>query len=268
MNIRQLNRSWGPEAGIGIELFVRDSTLTATQRLSGLRWLALIGLIPVACVLLYVFRDELSFQRLAEHDTAVRTWCRGHRVASYSALFVIYTAATGASIPAAAGMTVAAGWILGFWPAFILTSFASTSGATAAFLVSRRLLRERVRERFADRLKEIEAALERDGASYLFLLRLVPLLPFFVINIVMGLTPMRVFTFWWVSQLGMLPGTALYVAAGASMPTLKVLADQGVTGVVNFRVLGLFTILGLMPIVARRLYLQWRRHQQAGSAER
>jgi uncharacterized membrane protein YdjX (TVP38/TMEM64 family) len=84
----------------------------------------------------------------------------------------------------------------------------------------------------------------------------------------MGLTPMRVFTFWWDSQLGMLPGTALYVAAGASMPTLKVLADQGVTGVVNFRVLGLFTILGLMPIVARRLYLQWRRHQQAGSAER
>jgi len=231
--------------------------LTATRRLSGLRWLALIGLIPVACVLLYIFRDELSFQRLAEHDTAVRTWCRGHRVASYSALFVIYTA----------GMTVAAGWILGFWPAFILTSFASTSGATAAFLVSRRLLRDRVRERFADRLKEIEAALERDGASYLFLLRLVPLLPFFVINIVMGLTPMRVFTFWWVSQLGMLPGTALYVAAGASMPTLKVLADQGVTGVVNFRVLGLFTILGLMPIVARRLYLQWRRHQQAGSAE-
>jgi uncharacterized membrane protein YdjX (TVP38/TMEM64 family) len=83
-------------------------------------------------------------------------------------------------------------------------------------------------------------------------------LPFFVINIVMGLTPIRFRTFWWVSQLGMLPGTALYVAAGASMPTLRVLAEQGVSGIINFRVLGWFTLLGLMPIVARRLYLQWR----------
>ncbi len=222
------------------------------------RWFALMGLIPIGCIVLYQLRDELSFQRLAEHDAAIRSWCRLHPVISYSIVFVGYTAATGASIPAAAGMTVAAGWIFGFWPAFLLTSFASTAGASAAFLVSRRLLRERVRIRFADRLKEIEAALEREGAWYLFLLRLVPLLPFFVINIVMGLTPIRFRTFWWVSQLGMLPGTALFVAAGASMPTLRVLAEQGVSGIINFQVLGWFTLLGLMPIVARRLYLQWR----------
>jgi len=217
-----------------------------------------MGLIPIGCLVLYQLRDELSFQRLAEHDAAIRGWCRLHPVISYSIVFVGYTAATGASIPAAAGMTVATGWIFGFWPAFLLTSFASTAGASAAFLVSRRLLRERVRVRFADRLKEIEAALEREGAWYLFLLRLVPLLPFFVINIVMGLTPIRFRTFWWVSQLGMLPGTALYVAAGASMPTLRVLAEQGVSGIINFQVLGWFTLLGLMPIIARRLYLQWR----------
>ena len=232
--------------------------MNGSRRITVFRWVALIGLIPIGCIVLYQLRDHLSFQRLADHDAAIRDWCHLHRMISYSIAFVGYTVATGASIPAAAGMTVAAGWIFGFWPAFLLTSFASTAGASAAFLVSRRLLRERVRVRFSDRLKEIEAALEREGAWYLFLLRLVPLLPFFVINIVMGLTPIRFRTFWWVSQLGMLPGTALFVAAGASMPTLKVLAEQGVTGIVNVRVLGWFTLLGLMPIVARRLYLTWR----------
>lgn len=235
-----------------------NTPLSGSRRITLFRWVALISLIPIGCIVLYQLRYELSFQRLAEHDAAVRSWCRLHPVISYSVAFVGYTAATGASIPAAAGMTVAAGWIFGFWPAFVLTSFASTAGASTAFLVSRRLLRERVRVRFADRLKELEAALEREGASYLFLLRLVPLLPFFVINIVMGLTPVRFWTFWWVSQLGMLPGTALFVAAGASMPTLRVLAEQGVSGIINFRVLGWFTLLGLMPILARRLYLQWR----------
>lgn len=122
-------------------------------------------------------------------------------------------------------------------------------------MISRKLLREPVRVRFADRLAEIELALQRDGAFYLFLLRLVPVIPFFVINIVMGLTPIRLRTFWWVSQLGMLPGTVLFVAAGASVPTLQTIADQGISGILSLKVVAAFSALGLMPLVARRLFL-------------
>ncbi|MBL8813627.1 MAG: TVP38/TMEM64 family protein, partial [Planctomycetaceae bacterium] len=105
------------------------------------------------------------------------------------------------------------------------------------------------------------SALERDGAFYLFLLRLVPVIPFFVINIVMGLTPIRLRTFWWVSQLGMLPGTFLFVAAGASVPTLQNIADQGISGILSLKVIAAFSALGLMPLVARRIFLGRRAWQ-------
>lgn len=225
------------------------------------RWLALLSLIPAGCIVLYFLRDELRLQRLAEHDAFLRSLVFDHPVLAFAGSYVAYSLATGASIPAAAGMTVAAGWMFGFWPALGLCSFASTTGACGAFLISRKLLREPVRVRFADRLAEVESALERDGAFYLFLLRLVPVIPFFVINIVMGLTPIRLRTFWWVSQLGMLPGTVLFVAAGASVPTLQDIANQGISGILSLKVIAAFSALGLMPLVARRIFLGRRAWQ-------
>ncbi len=213
---------------------------------------------PIGCLALYFLWDELSLRRLADHDAWVRQLYNDHRILITAAAFVGYVIATGASVPGAAGLTLACGWLFGFWRALLLVSFASTAGASLSFMASRLLLRNAVRDRFADRLKEVESALDRDGAFYLFLLRLVPAIPFFVINIVMGLTPIRLRTFWWVSQVGMLPGTVLYVAAGASVPTLRTLADQGITGILTLKVLAAFTALGLLPLIARRMIV--RRH--------
>ena len=221
------------------------------------RWLALLGLVPATCIALYLLRDEFSLQRLADHDAAVRDMNRNHPIWMLLLAFVVYVLATGVSVPGAAGLTLACGWLFGFWPALVLVSFASTAGASLAFLISRLVLRDAVRARFADRLGEIETALRRDGPFYLFLLRLIPIIPFFVINIVMGLTPIRLRTFWWVSQLGMLPATVLFVAAGALVPSLQDLVDKGITGFLTLKELtaitSLFTALGLLPLVARKL---------------
>ena len=123
------------------------------------------------------------------------------------AFFVIYVAATAASIPGAGILTLAAGALFGLVAGTILVSFASTIGATLAFLSSRYVLRDVVEGRFGERLKAINAGLERDGAFYLFTIRMIPLFPFFVVNLVMGLTRIRTLTFVWVSQIGMLIGT-------------------------------------------------------------
>ena len=244
--------------------------MTGRRHIAVFRWLVLLSAVPIGCVALYFLRDELSLQRLADHDAWVRQLYTDHPILITAAAFVAYVAATGASVPGAAGLTLACGWLFGFGRALILVSFASTTGASLAFLASRVLLRNAVRERFADKLKEVESALQRDGAFYLFLLRLVPAIPFFVINIVMGLTPIRLRTFWWVSQLGMLPGTILYVTIGASVPTLRTLADQGITGVLTAdvltRVTASFTALGLLPLIARRMIVRRRARIDSASA--
>ena len=121
--------------------------------------------------------------------------------------FAVYVLVTAFSLPGAAVMTLAGGAIFGLLWGTVVVSFASTIGATLAFLVSRYLLRDMVQTRFGDNLKAVNDGIEKDGAFYLFTLRMIPLVPLFVINLVMGLTPMRARTFWWVSQVGMLPGT-------------------------------------------------------------
>src|SRR5204863_7676397 len=119
------------------------------------------------------------------------------------------------------------GWAFRFWPALILVSFASTAGDIVAFLLSRYFVGDFLQARYGQRLAALNAAVERDGAFYLFTLRLIPRVPFFVVNVAMGLTRLPTLTFWWVSQLGMLPGTIVYVLAGASAPSLTQIADHG-----------------------------------------
>jgi len=148
-------------------------------------------------------------------------------------------------------------------------SFASTSGATIAFLLSRHLFREAVVARFGPRLASFNEHLRTDGPFYLLGLRLLPLVPFFVINLVMGLTPMRARTFWWVSQLGMLPGTAVYVYAGSRVPSLAELAEHGVASVLSagqlLQLAIAFALLGTFPLIVK-LLLE-RRLQQARPTE-
>lgn len=162
--------------------------------------------------------------------------------------FLVYVAVTGLSLPGAAVLTLVAGAIFGLWWGVLIVSFASTLGATIAFLVARLLLRDWVQNKFGTKLKAINEGIEREGAFYLFTLRLVPIFPFFVINLVMGLTPIRVLQFFLVSQIGMLAGTFVYVNAGTQLAQIDSLA-----GILSPALLLSFVLLGLFPLLAKKL---------------
>ncbi len=180
--------------------------------------------------------------------------------------FTLYVLVTGLSLPGAVILTLAAGGLFGLAWGFILVSFASTVGATLAFLVSRYLLSDWVQRRFGDKLSRVNAGMAKEGAWYLFTLRLVPIFPFFLINILMGLTPIRTSTFYWVSQLGMLPGTLVFINAGTQLAKI-----EGLQGIVSPALLFSFALLGIFPLVAkravegikkRRVYARWRKPQK------
>ncbi len=232
---------------------------------SGLPWLKLLvfGLVAAGVGAAYwQYRDVLSLDFLAEREAALRQFQIEHPILVYGLAFVVYVAITGFSLPGAAGMTLLYGWYFGFLEGVVLVSFASTTGATLAFLLSRYLLRDTIQNRFGDRLAAFNQALEKEGAFYLFTLRLIPAVPFWMINLLMGLTPMRVRSFWWVSQLGMLPGTFVFIYAGSAVPDLQTLADKGVGAVLSpwqlTQILVAFGLLGMFPIAVKKT-MQWLR---------
>ena len=215
---------------------------------------AVFGLVAVAFAAIYfLFRDQLSLESLAAREQQLREFSQQHPLAACAIAFSIYVAVTGLSLPGAAAMTLVIGWYFGFSRGVVLVSFASTSGATLAFLLSRYLFRDVIERRFGDRLQAFNEALQREGAFYLFTLRLIPAVPFFVINVVMGLTKMRTWTFWWVSQLGMLAGTCAFVYAGSVVPNLQTLAERGAGGIFTPQLIAAFVVLGLFPLVIRKI---------------
>lgn len=164
------------------------------------------------------------------------------------AYFVIYVVVTALSLPGAAVMTLAGGALFGLATGTLLVSFASSLGATLAFLVARFVLRDSVQNRFGNRLAAINAGIEKDGAFYLFTLRLVPVFPFFVINLLMGLTLIRIWTFYWVSQVGMLAGTLVYVNAGTQLARI-----DSLSGILSPGLLASFALLGVFPLIAKKI---------------
>jgi pyruvate/2-oxoglutarate dehydrogenase complex dihydrolipoamide dehydrogenase (E3) component/uncharacterized membrane protein YdjX (TVP38/TMEM64 family) len=176
--------------------------------------------------------------------------------------FAVYVTVAALSLPGAAIMTLASGAIFGLFIGTVVASFAASVGATLAFLTSRFVLGDSVQARFASRMAEINRGVEKEGAFYLFTLRLVPLVPFFVINLLMGLTRMKTLTFYWVSQLGMLLGTAAYVNAGtqlAGIDSLKGILSPGLLG--SFVLLGIFPLIGkkiVDMVQARKVYARWK----------
>ena len=196
----------------------------------GFPWTKVAALVAVAALaggLWWAFGDYLDLVTLAGYEERLKAFGRSHPAPLIAAAAAVYIVAIGLSIPSAALLlTLVYGWlfpvVFGFWPglaaAVVVVSFSSTAGATLAFLLSRYLFRELVRRKFPDRAAAFDERFEKDGAFYLFTLRLIVAVPFFVINVVMGLTPIRAWTYWWVSQLGMLPGTLVYCYAGASFP--------------------------------------------------
>lgn len=215
------------------------------------------------------FGDDLSLAALAEREAAFREFQQTNAVLTYGAAFVIYVIATGLSIPGATVLSIAYGWFfrlpadeypwyLQFLPGLILVSFASTSGATMAFLMSRYLFRESFAANFGERLARFNQELEREGPFYLFTMRLIPAFPFFVINVVMGLTPIRLLTYWWVSQVGMLPGTVLIVWTGSRFPDVDTLAKTGASGVLTWDIALAFGLLGVFPLAVRKIMGRFR----------
>ena len=169
-------------------------------------------------------------------------------VLSIGVFFAIYVAVTALSLPGAAILTLAAGALFGLVQGLVIVSFASSVGATLAFLVSRFILRDTVRNKFKEKLKKIDEGVEKQGAFYLFTLRLVPVFPFFLINLLMGLTSLKTWTFYWVSQVGMLAGTAVYVNAGTQLAQI-----DSLSGIVSPGLIFSFVLLGIFPWIAKAI---------------
>jgi pyruvate/2-oxoglutarate dehydrogenase complex dihydrolipoamide dehydrogenase (E3) component/uncharacterized membrane protein YdjX (TVP38/TMEM64 family) len=204
-----------------------------------------------------------AFENLKAHQAAIDAWREMHPWQTALGFFALYIAFTSLSLPAASLMTILAGAIFGLGWGVLIVSFASAIGATIAMLAARFVLRDWVQGRFGARLRGVNRGIEKEGAFYLFTLRLIPAVPYFLINLAMGLTPIRTWTFYWVSQVAMFPATVLYVNAGTQLARL-----ESLRGILSWQLIGAFVLLGLFPLAAkkaidfvkaRRVYARWKR---------
>jgi len=228
----------------------------------------IIAVIMAAIAAFFAFDlgQFLSLENIKASQADIAQWQADNTFIAALSFFAVYIAVTALSLPGAAVMTIAAGAFLGLFWGVVIVSFASSIGATLAFLMSRFVLRDSIQNKFAERLKTINQGVERDGAFYLFTLRLVPVFPFFLINILMGLTPIRTITFFLVSQIGMLAGTLVFVNAGTQLAQV-----DSLSGILSPGLLLSFALLGLFPWIAkkmiavlkqRKVYAKWDKPKQ------
>lgn len=212
--------------------------------------IALLGVIVAAIFSFFYFdlNSYLTLQGMKDSLDTFQSQIAQNPVLSIGVFFAIYVAVTALSLPGAAILTLAAGALFGLVQGLVIVSFASSVGATLAFLVSRFILRDTVRNKFREKLKKIDEGVEKQGAFYLFTLRLVPVFPFFLINLLMGLTSLKTWTFYWVSQVGMLAGTAVYVNAGTQLAQI-----DSLSGIVSPGLIFSFVLLGIFPWIAKAI---------------
>lgn len=213
------------------------------------RGILLVLVVLAAAAFVYFDAGQyLSLEFFNQQKQSIIDYQQQQPILVASVYFLIYVLVTAFSLPGAAVMTLVGGALFGLGWGLLLVSFASSIGATLAFIIARSLLRDWVQQRFAKNLAAINEGVEKDGEFYLFTLRLVPVFPFFVINLAMALTPIRVWPFYWVSQLGMLAGTAVYVNAGTQLAQL-----EQVSGVLSPALIGSFVLLGIFPWIAKAI---------------
>jgi uncharacterized membrane protein YdjX (TVP38/TMEM64 family) len=210
----------------------------------------------VAAYFLFDLGRFFSLDYLKQSREQFQALYDAHTFLVLGAYFIMYVTVAALGLPAAVVMTLAGGALFGLWVGLVVISLASTLGACLAFLLSRYVLRDSIRRRFGDKLVRIDRGVEKEGTFYLFTLRLIPIFPFFVINAVMGLTPMRLFTYAWVSQVGMLPGTVVYVNAGKELGQL-----DSLSGLLSPSLILSFAVLGLFPLVVKKA-LGWYRERR------
>ena len=210
----------------------------------------------IATFFIFDLGQYLNLQTLKDQQGAIQAFQATRPIFAVVIYFVLYVIATALSIPGAALLTLAGGAVFGLLWGTVIVSFASTIGATLAFLISRFLLRDWVSQRFGQRLSAIDEGVRREGAFYLFTLRLVPVFPFFLVNLLFGLTGIKTRAYYWASQLGMLAGTVVYVNAGTQLAKVDALS-----GILSPGLLGSFALLGIFPLIARKLVEIVRRNK-------
>lgn len=219
------------------------------KHLVSFRFLVVILVVVlIASYFAFDLGQYLTLEYVKSQRAALQDFYNNNQALMLSGYFLVYVAVTALSLPGATIMTLVGGAVFGLTNGLVVISFASTLGATLAFLISRFVLRDYVQNKFKDKLNAINAGVEREGDFYLFTLRLIPLFPFFVINLVMGLTPMRAWRFYLVSQIGMLPGTIVYVNAGSQLGAL-----ESLSGILSPTLILSFALLGIFPLLAKKL---------------
>lgn len=209
----------------------------------------LVGvLVAVTAFFYFDLHQLLTLNGLKGSMDQFSQWREQSPLLVIGAFFLLYVVVTALSLPGATILTLAAGALFGLIEGLLIASFASTVGATIAFLVSRYLLRDAIKLRFPERLTAIDAGVKKEGSFYLFTLRLVPIFPFFLINLLMGVTAIKAWTFFWVSQLGMLAGTFVFVNAGTQLAQI-----ESLSGILSFHLILSFTLLGVFPFIAKAL---------------
>ncbi len=214
----------------------------------------------VASYFIFDLDRYFSLSYIKESRERFAAFYTANTVLTIAVYMLAYIAVTALSLPGAAIMTLAGGALFGFAVGVVAVSFASSIGATLACFVSRYLLRDWVDKKFGDRLSALNAGIKKEGAFYLFTLRLIPVFPFWLINLLMGLSTLRLFTFYWVSQIGMLAGTMVYVNAGRELGRL-----DSLSGILSPGLLISFALLGIFPIAVKRL-MDWYRSRYRGGA--
>lgn len=213
--------------------------------------LVIVGVI--VAVKIFHLDQYLTLSYLKGSLDSLKSLYENHMLMVITGYFLIYVITTSLSLPGASPLGIAGGALFGFWTATIVVSFASTIGATLACLVSRFLLRDWIQNKFGDRVKKVNEGIEKEGAFYLFTLRLIPVFPFWLINLTMGLTTMSLFKFYWVSQIGMLPGTMVFVNAGKELAKI-----ESVKGIFSPSLIVSFVLIGIFPIAVKKLIALYR----------
>ena len=221
-----------------------------TEKHEQIKILIIIATFISVVVLFFAFdlQQYLSLEYLKSSKALFISYYEQNPMLVLGSYFLSYVVITAFSLPGAVWMTLGGGAFFGLLTGTIVVSFASTIGATLAMLISRFLLRDWVQRGFKQQMQTINSGIQKDGGFYLFTLRLLPVVPFFVINMVMGLTPLRTSTFYWVSQLGMLPGTLVYVNAGSELAKIESLGD-----ILSTTLIGSFILLGIFPLLVKKI---------------
>ncbi|MBY0384912.1 FAD-dependent oxidoreductase, partial [bacterium] len=217
----------------------------------------LVGIVVTAFLFFYFdLHNTLSLEQIQSRYVEFQEFYNQHSILTPALFFATYVIVTGLSLPGAVPLTLLGGALFGLWIGAALVSFASTIGASLAFLGSRYLLKETVEKKFNSFVEPIQKGVQKNGGSYLFSLRLIPVVPFFAINLVSGLTAMPLWKFYAISQIGMLPGTLAYVNAGTQLTQIRSLS-----GILSLPVIGSLLVLGLLPLVLKTL-LSWHKNKK------